>query len=228
MNQEIYTTAYWSLMAQFTIGVICIVGLFLKVNPNDMIVKEMLIMDTIVQIIEFSFYVWLVYNFNNIKIDISVVRYFDWFITTPTMLFLLVCFFIYVYRKFNYIPTEDLTLLGIYNDHFNIINMIIIANALMLLFGFSGEIHLLDKNAAFGLSTIFLIFTYYLIYQNFTYNEDMNKYIFWFNFILWIGYGLAYLLEHKDKNNSFNVLDVFSKNIQGLLLVGVIVYYGYL
>lgn len=228
MNKEIYTTAYISLIAQFTIGVICILGLFIKVDPSEVIVREMLIMDTIVQIIEFSFYVWLVYNFNNIKIDISVVRYYDWFFTTPTMLFLLICFFIYIYRKLNLISTEDLTLASIYNDNHLVINIVLIANALMLISGYSGEINILNKMPAFALSTFFLLVSYYFIYKHFIFNEDTNKYIFWFNFILWAGYGLAYMLEHKDKNNCFNFLDVFSKNIQGLLLVVVLAYYAYL
>ena len=81
MKQSVYTSAYYSLFVQFIIGIICLGGIFLKVDINDKILNEILILETIVQCIEFVFYIWLVFNFSNITTDISLIRYIDWFIT---------------------------------------------------------------------------------------------------------------------------------------------------
>ena len=86
INKNIYHSAIFSLIAQAVIGIICIYGLFINVNPKEEVLKSVLYMETIVQVIEFIFYVWLVYNIAHITYDVTFIRYFDWFITTPTML----------------------------------------------------------------------------------------------------------------------------------------------
>ena len=107
MNPSIYTSAYYSLVIQFIIAIICLLGTFIKLDVPDKILHEVLVLETVVQFIEFSFYVWLIYNFNNIKIDISVVRYYDWFLTTPTMLFALICFMVYFHEKTEFNSTTE-------------------------------------------------------------------------------------------------------------------------
>ena len=67
MDKSIYTSAYYSLFVQFIIGIICLGGIFLKLDNNDKILNEILILETIVQSIEFIFYIWLVFNFSNIS-----------------------------------------------------------------------------------------------------------------------------------------------------------------
>jgi bacteriorhodopsin len=128
MNKSIYTSAYYSLIVQFIIAIVCLFGTFIKLDNQDTILHEVLVLETIVQFVEFSFYIWLVYNFSNIRTDISVVRYYDWFFTTPTMLFSLVCFMIYFDRKSNNLSTRDLSLESIYKDHGSIINKILASN----------------------------------------------------------------------------------------------------
>jgi len=202
-------------------------GTFIKLDSQDKILHEVLVLETIVQFVEFSFYIWLVYNFSNIKTDISVVRYYDWFFTTPTMLFSLVCFMIYFDRKSNNISTRDLSLESIYNEHDNIINKILASNALMLILGYLGELDIISKLSGFLVGTLLLCYAFYAIYTTFVQEQTVNQALFWFNFILWSGYGIAYLLSHENKNNLYNVLDVFAKNINGLFVLSVIVFKYY-
>ena len=227
MNKSIYTSAYYSIIVQFIIAIVCLFGTFIKLDNQDTILHEVLVLETIVQFVEFSFYIWLVYNFSNIKTDISVVRYYDWFFTTPTMLFSLVCVMIYFDRKSNNLSTRDLSLESIYKEHDSIINKILASNALMLILGYLGELDIISKMSSFLVGTLLLCYAFYSIYIHFVQDQPVNKGLFWFNFILWSGYGLAYLLSHENKNNMYNILDVFAKNINGLFVLSFIVFKYY-
>ena len=224
MNQNIYTSAYYSLLVQFIIAVFCLSGTFFKLNTDDKILNEILVLETIVQFIEFFFYIWLVFNFSNIKIDVSLIRYLDWFITTPTMLFSLICFMVYYNNKTQNISTTSLSMREIYNNNSSIINNILLLNAIMLIFGLLGELKTIGKHIGFFIGTICLSLSFYLIYSHFVNNQLLNQILFWFNFILWSIYGFAYLMSFDNKNITYNILDVFSKNINGLMILGYIIF----
>jgi|UniRef100_A0A6C0CLM4 hypothetical protein len=222
MDILIYNSALSSLLVQFIIGIFSLYGLTISLDKDKQILNEILLLETVVQIVEFSFYVWLVFNFSNIKVNISLIRYFDWFITTPTMLFSTICFFIYQTDK-----PEILTLRSIFYDNINVILPIFAFNAFMLILGFLGELKLIKKYLATIFGFFGLIGAFYLIYRNFVGEKLINNYLFWFNFILWSLYGLAYMLSFKNKNIFYNILDVFSKNINGLFILAYILYVKY-
>jgi hypothetical protein len=94
----------------------------------------------------------------------------------------------------------------------------------MLISGYLGEIKKISVNNAFWFGTLFLIYSFYLIYDNFVGNNLINNYLYIFNFTLWTLYGIAYLLPYNMKNISYNFLDIFSKNINGLLISLYILY----
>ena len=79
MDISIYNSAIVSLIVQILIVILSLGGLIIKLKPNDLILKEILLLETVVQIIEFSFYIWLIKNFSKIKVNVSLIRYFDWF-----------------------------------------------------------------------------------------------------------------------------------------------------
>ena len=81
-------TSYLSLGVQFLTGVYGIKGLTFELDKKDKILQSALQLETGVQLIEFIFYLYLVYNITNSTLsnNITSIRYFDWFITTPTML----------------------------------------------------------------------------------------------------------------------------------------------
>ena len=78
-------TVYFSIFMQFATSIVQIDGIFIKLPEEDAILTDILKMETIVQVIEASFYVWLVFNFKNIQ-KMASKRYYDWVITTPLML----------------------------------------------------------------------------------------------------------------------------------------------
>lgn len=222
MDKSIYKSALTSLIIQLIIGILSLYGLSIKLENNQHILNEILLLETIVQFIEFTFYIWLVFNFANIKVNVSLIRYFDWMLTTPTMLFSIICFFIYQNHK-----SELLSLKSIFFENINTLSMIFSLNAFMLILGFLGEINIIKKYLATILGFFGLIGSYYLIYTNFVGDNLINNYLFWFNFMLWSLYGVAYMLSFKNKNIFYNILDVFAKNINGLLILSYILYVKY-
>ena len=222
MDISIYKSALSSLIIQLIIGLFSLYALSIKLKHDQLILNDILLLETIVQIIEFTFYIWLVFNFSSIKVNVSLIRYIDWFITTPTMLFSIICFFIFQNTK-----SPQLSMLSIFINNKHILAWIFSLNAFMLLLGFLGEINIIKKFWATILGFFGLIGSYYLIYTHFVGDNLINNYLFWFNFILWCLYGVAYMFSFKIKNIFYNILDIFAKNINGLLIISYILYITY-
>jgi hypothetical protein len=143
----IYNTAIASLSAQFIIGVIDYLALKTDVNAKDEILKDLLKVELIVQVIEFLFYVWLLYYFNQVSHNITPFRYLDWSITTPLMLITLAAFLNHDGSK-----TERLSDF-LYNNAGSMIKIVAL-NAAMLFFGFIGEIGYLNQYLSTALGFI--------------------------------------------------------------------------
>ena len=72
----ILKSAKLSLIIQIiTCGIILFIGLIIPIKKH-LILKEILYIELIVQIVEITFYVWLIYNFTSLEYDITYVRYF--------------------------------------------------------------------------------------------------------------------------------------------------------
>ena len=226
-NISILNSAYFSLYLQFIIGIICFFVIFIPLHTKDIILSYILILETIVQFIEFLFYYWLITHFSSINYEVTFVRYFDWFITTPTMLISIIFFMIYKHDDETNKNDTVVDISNIFDTYGNLIGYILLFNALMLIFGFLGEIKILNKYLSFFIGFIFFFLSYYLIYDNFVQNNYTNLVIFYVNFIIWSLYGVAYLFSYKLKNISYNLLDIFSKNMNGLLLSFYILYLYY-
>ena len=204
MNTDnIYNSALFSLYSQLIIGIICFYGVFIQLEPQDKILNSILWMETIVQFIEFIFYYWLIKNIQSINYDITYIRYFDWFLTTPTMLISIIVFMLYTTSN------DILNFVETLNENNTNIWYVIFFNALMLFFGFLGEKRIISKNMAFLGGTLFFILSFKIIYDNYVNNNETNKIIFYMNFIVWSFYGLAFLLSYSNKNVMYNILDIF-------------------
>jgi bacteriorhodopsin len=94
-----------SITIQIITGLIEFFTLFINVKPNIVFLKNLLVIEFIVQMIELLFYIWLFRNINT-SANITPKRYADWFITTPTMLFTLIMYLIYTNTK----DKENITL----------------------------------------------------------------------------------------------------------------------
>jgi len=205
-------SGYYSLGIQFITGLIDMFGLLIKVPDNKLIFRDLLKVELGVQSIEFVFYMWMIYNFKNIK-NITPYRYLDWFITTPIML---ITFMAYLDNN-NYTNINNFVI-----DNKNFIIKITFLNFLMLLFGLFGELNVLPYILAIFIGFIPFLYYFYLIYDKYYNNKEISqdkKFVFWFFFIFWSLYGISALMKYKTKNIMYNILDLFSKNGFGLFLV---------
>jgi bacteriorhodopsin len=207
----IYQTAYLSLLIQLVVGIIDFLALQIKIPENKKLFKDLLKMELGVQIIEMIFYVWMVFNFSNIA-NITPKRYYDWIITTPTMLITLMAFL----DKEHYIGIMDY----ITKNKYDLIK-VLSANMMMLLFGLMGELGYIQYQLAIVLGFIPFLYYYNEIYNKYIKDKELSvpkKGLFWFFFVVWSLYGISAFMPYILKNTMYNILDLFAKNATGLFL----------
>jgi bacteriorhodopsin len=217
----IYISGAVSLAIQFIVGVIDYLALNLKVDSTDELLKDLLKVEFTVQIIEFIFYIWLIYYFNRVSKNITPYRYLDWAVTTPLMLITLSAFL-------NHDGTTTSRLSDFLSNHAGSIVNIVGLNAAMLLFGLLGEFGYFSPYVSTALG--FIPFTLNFKYIKDTFlpsSEDRfkNAVFYWFVFF-WSLYGVFALMNYTAKNTGYNILDIFAKNFFGLFL-GYIVWSKY-
>ena len=133
--------------------------------------------------------------------EIIPMRYMDWMITTPLILLAVVLF---------------------YNTKLNSVDykcycIIIILNWLMLLFGYLGESKMISSMKGLLLGFFFfaamLLYMYYYIIP-----KGCSLAVFIIFAVIWTGYGIAYMLKEEEKNIAYNILDIMSKAVFGVVL----------
>jgi bacteriorhodopsin len=213
----IYTSGIISLTVQFLVGIIDYKALKIEINSKDELLKDLLKVELIVQVVEFIFYVWLIYYFNKVSRNITPYRYLDWAITTPLMLITLAA-----YLNHNGDTTARLS--DFLSNHTGSIIKIVILNAAMLLFGLIGELGFLTPSVSTMLGFIPFAINFKYIKDTFLpTSEDAFKNImfYWFVFF-WALYGVFALTNYTIKNAGYNILDIFAKNFFGLFLAYII------
>ena len=88
----------------------------------------------------------------------------------------------------------------------------------MLLFGYLGETHKLNKNKAVFFGFIPFFISFYTIYDNYAKHSELGNKVFKFLISIRSLYGIAALLDIKTKNICYNLLDIVSKNFYGLFI----------
>lgn len=207
-----FTTLVISVVVQIITGVIELSTLYVDVPKEQNILKQVLAMELGVQGIELLFYAWLVANFNNVS-NITPKRYLDWSITTPTMLFSLIVYLIYLEYKND---TSELSLLGIFKTNFTSISYIFVLNWVMLVLGYLGEMKIIPTLTGVAIGFVPFLMYFYEIYRKYV-GESGSK-LFWYFFIFWSLYGVVAVFPYYIKNAFYNVLDLFSKNFFGLFI----------
>jgi hypothetical protein len=222
MNSKVvfYNTLIISVIVQLFTGIFDVLAFFLKVPSQFNIIRQLLILELSVQIIEGSFYIWLVYNFNNVT-DVTPKRYIDWSITTPTMLITLVFFLIYSYHREKG-DTYKLEFFKLLNENSSNITNILLLNWMMLIFGYLGEVKILPTIMGVILGFIPFLLYYLIIFLTYVRNQTGFK-LFLYFFIFWSFYGIVALFPYHLKNACYNILDLFAKNFFGLFLGYIII-----
>ena len=216
MNLNIYTSLVISMITQVITGVIEFLAVLVKTPSKMLLLKQLLILELFVQFIEASFYIYWFYNFTNI-VNVTPTRYFDWALTTPSMLITLIFYLIYLkYKDEN--NSDRLDFFQLFNQEFYTIIIILLLNWLMLLFGYLGEINLLPVLLGVFLGFIPFLIYYYIIYKKYAILSNDGLNIFMYFFIVWLLYGVVAVLPYQLKNICYNFLDLFSKNFFGIFL----------
>jgi hypothetical protein len=152
--------------------------------------------------------------------DMAKIRYYDWFITTPTMLFSTIAFFKY---KQNLLEQHEtpLTLKQFISENYKNILTIFVLNFLMLLFGYLGETAVIDNYVAVFIGFVFFALMFYIIYEDYAIPSQEFT-MFYLTTFVWAIYGFVALLDPTMKNNTLNILDLIAKNFFGIYIYYVI------
>jgi len=215
-----YVTLVISIVVQIVTGIIDIAAFFVKVPTVYSIIRQLLILELVVQFFEGSFYVWLAYNFTKV-LNVTPKRYIDWAITTPTMLITLMTYLIYL-NKMAEDKTNELELFTVLKENSNIFIPVVLLNWLMLLFGYLGEMKIIPVLLGVLLGFIPFLLYYYMIYVNYVTQDTSGYLLFWYFFFFWSLYGFVAVLPYYLKNSFYNILDLFAKNFFGLFLAYII------
>lgn len=205
-------TVYLSLFVQIITGIFDYYVIQLEIPSYLKILREVLVMELIVQIIEGIFYIWLAINITNI-VNITPNRYYDWYITTPTMLISLCAYLVYL-RGDN---TSE-SLLEIVLTNWKALVPIVVLNFCMLTFGLLTEFKKIPVYTGVFLGFIPFVLCFYVIYEYFAKYTSSGLKIFYYFFFVWSLYGVAALLNYRTKNILYSILDLFAKNFFGIFL----------
>tara|TARA_A100001015_G_C14949752_1_gene696224 strand:+ start:379 stop:1074 length:696 start_codon:yes stop_codon:yes gene_type:complete len=219
-NNIVSKTVYASLAIQIITTIISLDGLRKKVNIKDFVLKEILVLEALVQFIESFFYIWVIFAIHDLN-KVTPRRYIDWTFSTPIMLTSTIVFMKYQeYREKGI--NKSFRLLDFFKENKTNILKIFIFNGLMLLCGFMGEAGLIDKRIGIPLGFIFFYLSFNLIYKEYATKSKLGKKLFTFLVIVWGLYGIAAMTDLKTKNISYNILDIVSKNFYGLFIYYII------
>ena len=213
---NIYISLVTSIIIQVITAIIEIISIFIKVPPKFAFLKQLMFLEIFVQVIEGFFYIYWLFNFKSI-LNVTPKRYFDWVITTPTMLINLIFYLIFLEYKENN-TSYKLNFFDLFKKEFNIIIIVLLLNWAMLLFGYLSETSKIPVLIGVTLGFIPFIIYYYIIYINFAIKSKDGLKIYFYFLFFWSLYGLAAILPYKIKNTCYNILDLFSKNFFGLFL----------
>lgn len=228
MSAIVWTSNQLSILIQFITGVVGVYGLTIPLLPSDKVLHEVLSLEMLVQGIEFIFYVGFLTVFH--LGSLTQARYYDWFLSTPIMLFTTSLYFYFKnfiegkesFKSEEEKEKEPFGLVLFAKQHWKPLLGIFVLNFLMLLFGFLAELGLLPRGLAFVLGTGALCGSFLIMYENFARFSKLTTNLFLIMFSLWALYGVFFLLPPVIKNVGYTTLDIFAKNFFGLFLTYVI------
>ncbi len=210
MDLEKFTFKMSVIIQLFGI-IITPIGLLIPIKKNKISLYECLKLETIVNVIELLSYL-IIFLFIYKVPDISYMRYYDWFITTPLLLLSVIIYFHYINGE------KDTTINKVIKNHKKNYTKIVIYNLLMLLSGFLGELKILPRYFSTIIGFIFFILLFKEL-KKFTFNNKDNETFYNYFMILWSFYGISFMFNSKIKNTCYNILDLFSKTFYGLFIL---------
>jgi bacteriorhodopsin len=178
------------------------------IRTENIKIRNILNLETTVSLVATLVYSIFIDKLNQNKLqleDVTKYRYYDWAITTPMLLLVLLIFF-------NYSERDPLKLSSYL--------YVLVFNYTMLLFGYLGETKQISKPAGSAIGFIAFAAMIWIIYVNCITSKSSlvdQVLIAAFAFI-WTLYGVAYWLPVRQKNMMYNGLDVIAKCFFGLFM----------
>jgi len=210
--------AYIALAGTTVITFIAALGDNYDKNTKEL--KYSLISETCVNVIAGLTYTYIMQLLDGKGLSLNKVtpiRYIDWVLTTPLLIFSFVLYTNHYDNKKgrdldpNYVnKTANYKALG----------YIIPLNFLMLLFGYLGETGLMESKKALVYGFASYAGLFYGLYREYIKDnkEKSMEGVYAAFTVVWFLYGIAYLLDTKNKNIAYNFLDVISKAGFGILI----------
>jgi hypothetical protein len=211
------STIEGSLLIQVITLLLNLYSFFIPLDKWDSALKEILGLETFVQVVELVFYSWYRERLIGSENNVTQYRYYDWFLTTPTMLFSTASFYGYLESKQGD-AKKPFSLFDFFQTNSNWILLMVLCNALMLLFGYLQEVGLLSSVWSTVFGYLALLGSFGILYTKFVSKVPQEQGLFNFMFGAWSLYGVAALFPSREKNISYNVLDIFAKNFYGVFL----------
>ena len=210
-----------SLIVQLVAG---IYSLFTLNNGNiPPVLTIILTLETVVQFIELGWYVGVgVVFLMHVSVGVEY-RYIDWVFTTPTMLVTL--YFFVLHLSSPCMSTEELT--GT-RGFALFIALIIVADWVMLAIGAVFEIKAFNMRAwryakpvmAIGFVPLIIAFVPHLVALSDGYTGEGLAVVL-VTLVVWAIYGVVAIVffdNEMRRNTAYNILDLFSKNLAGLVV----------
>jgi len=212
MSSNVILTGKVSLGIQFAVGVADVYALTLP-RTQEVLLRDLLKLELAVQSVEFVFYVWMIRSWGTQGLkSITRMRYYDWMLTTPTMLITLMAFLG---------GSETQTLESFIQEHREFIPQVLVLNWMMLALGLAGETGQLSQHVSVVLGFVPFVVYFWMIYNRFIRDRSIDRLkvqLYVYFFVIWSLYGIFALLPDSPKNIGYNILDLFSKNLLGVLL----------
>ena len=157
----IKSTAQISFFLQILTYIATIYVFFFMYTPALLYVFQLLKIEIAVNTIEGIFYYWMINSFSKIS-NITAYRYYDWAISTPLMLFVLIAYIRLTDEKNKIDNMEEL----LKKDGFVILSVLLL-NWFMLLTGYLNEIKLMNKYMSTIIGFVPFVLMFWIIYDYF-------------------------------------------------------------
>jgi bacteriorhodopsin len=196
-------TFFLTYVVLFTTGTITFIE---SIRTANSAIRHILNLETCISIVAVFFYTQFMkmIQTNNINFaEITRLRYVDWSITTPMMILALTL--VLSFNSKQRVSLQNYILL-------------ILLNYGMLSMGYLGESGRMDKVKASIAGFVFFFAMFAFIWVLFLMNsKSMNSLVVYsLYFVVWAIYGIVYFFNEKNKNISYNVLDLIAKGLIGI------------
>ena len=209
---NVQSTTYASQWIQLLTGLTGLHAMNIDLPAEHAILGDVLKMETFVQFVEFAFYG---YFLSGASVEtMATTRYYDWMLTTPTMLFSTMAYLKY---QDNVAAGKTTDLAGFVKEHTRELIIVVVSNMLMLLCGYLGETGRVSLWTSQIAGFLFFALTFKIIHE-FAAPTAIGRTLFKFMVSVWGCYGLAAMLPDVEKNIAYNGLDIIAKNFFGVYL----------